>query len=325
MRSRTKTWLAAPALIAVVTAGCGAEHSGQAAGVTAATRQAARASASTQTPQQRAEQDAAMILAAFRPPPTAIRQSTPPVSQLAQPAERPGSADLATRIAWWRAPGQPLTVYGWLRAHPPAGFSLGGTGTIGNDYRKLLPKRPAGVFEWILTYALPDIPGVLTQREMVIQVTAAGSGQAAIRVDADSVWYPARPATERIPAAAQVVTLTPVAGTNPLPAGDRPITVTDPAKVAAIARAVDALPEYIPGTYQSCPADWGRLLRLTFRASAEGPELAVVSASVTGCELVAVTVGGRALPELGGGIQGSHLVQRIMTIAGIGWPGFAAG
>ena len=48
-------------------------------------------------------------------------------------------------------------------------------------------------------FALPAVPGVLTQRELVVLAVRTGS-QTAIRVDAQVVWLPARPARRTGPA-----------------------------------------------------------------------------------------------------------------------------
>jgi hypothetical protein len=80
-------------------------------------------------------------------------------------------------------------------------------------------------------FALPAVPDVLTQRELVVLAVRSGS-QTAIRVDAQVVWLPARPVAERVPPAARVLTVTPVFGFNPAPRAarlDRAFTVTDPA------------------------------------------------------------------------------------------------
>jgi hypothetical protein len=58
---------------------------------------------------------------------------------------------------------------------------------------------------------LPEVPGVLLQRTLLISVASA-SGQTVIRVDAQVTWLPAKPASERIPPAATVVTITEIPG-----------------------------------------------------------------------------------------------------------------
>ena len=104
------------------------------------------------------------------------------------------------------------------------------------------------------TFALPAVPGVLTERELVALATVY-QGQTAIRVDAQVVWLPARSAAERIPAGVTTITVTPVFGFNRNPRAkrlDHAFTVTDPAKVARIVALGNGLTRFPDGTF-SCP------------------------------------------------------------------------
>jgi hypothetical protein len=152
--------------------------------------------------------------------------------------------------------------------------------------------------------------------ELEVSVAADGPGEVAIRVDAQATWLPARPAAERVPAAAQVVTITHLPGSEPQPAGDAPVTITNPATVARIAAIVDALPVFPPGI-ASCPLSDGSAMRLTFRATPSGPALAVAIAQTDGCGSVAVTIGGKSMPTLA---QSASLQQQVATVAGLHWP-----
>jgi hypothetical protein len=151
--------------------------------------------------------------------------------------------------------------------------------------------------------------------ELVVSVAGDGPGKVAIRVDAQVIWLPAKPAAERIPATAKVVTITHVPGFEPQPAGDAPVTITDPGKVARIAAVIDGLPVFPPGV-MSCPLDRGDGMRLTFRATLSGPALAVVMAPNGGCGAVAVTIGGKRMPALG---QAASVQQQVAAIAGLHW------
>jgi hypothetical protein len=120
-------------------------------------------------------------------------------------------------------------------------------------------------------FALPAVPGVLIQRELVVLAVRSGS-QTAIRVDAQVVWLPACPVAERVPPAARVLTVTPVFGLNPDPRAerlDRAFTVTDPATVARVAAVVNSLTRFPDGAF-SCPADSGGQMRLTFHPPTAG-------------------------------------------------------
>jgi len=299
------SWLAVVGAAAVL-AGCGSVQAGQ----RAVPAVPAADVAAHQTPEQRAAASAAAMLAAFIPPPRAVRTGTLAVSLLAQPGNEPMSPDQVTRTGWWRAAGQPQAVLGWIQARKPPGFAGGGAGVMTHG--------GIGVM-WYTDFFLPAVPGVLAVRWLVVSVAADGPGRTAIRSDAFVDWVPARPAAETIPASAQMVTITPVA------AAGHQVTIADPARVARIAAAVNALPVYPPRSAGWCdialPAGGGPAMRLTFRASAGGREIAVVTAYQERCQLVDVVSDGRTMPSLDGA---QTLIQHVLTIAGLRWPDFPA-
>jgi hypothetical protein len=155
----------------------------------------------------------------------------------------------------------------------------------------------------------------------MVNVVDAGGGQAALRVDAQVTWVPAKPASEQVPAAAKVVTISatpgPIVGAK-VPA---PVTISNVATVRRIASLVDGLPVFPPGRY-SCPADLAKAVRMTFRASAGGPPLAVVTAGLTGCQGVNVFVGGTPQPALA---DGAALARQVLDTTGLRWTGYGGG
>src|SRR5579859_5357706 len=91
---------------ALALAGCGTLHAGQTAhagGAGSATT--ARTAHSTGSPAQRAAADADSLLAAFPPPPGAVKTGRLAVSWLASPPETSATPDLVMRTSWWRVPG----------------------------------------------------------------------------------------------------------------------------------------------------------------------------------------------------------------------------
>ena len=234
---------------------------------------------------------------------------------------------MVTATRWWTAPGRPTAVLTWIRAHIPEGFSPAGSGSGGYSPPGGVASVPEPAVQdpetWFDWFSLPVVTGVLTQRWLLVTVAAHGGGQTAIRVDAQVVWLPARPAAERIPPDAEVVTVTPVFGLQPdkkLEPLDPAFTVTSPAKVAAIAGVIDGLPLFPPGTF-SCPADFGGQMRLTFRTSPGGPVVARLTAEYGGCGVVSVSIGGRSMPALSDYLaSGQPLQQRVLAIAGVSWP-----
>jgi hypothetical protein len=305
---RTPIWLAVGGA-ALVLAGCSGQGHSTAGAITTAV--------TTQSPRQLAGADAAGMLATFRPPPGSTRSASIAVQVLSAPPEEQANPDAVLRTAWWRADGKPGAVLAWVRRaaqtwkEGTAEFTLSGSGSSGG---------PAADNMQFDQFTLPAVPDVLSSRWLLVSVADIGADHTAIRVDAEVDWTPPKPAAERVPGAAKVVTITPVAGLRPLPADDRPVTVTNAAKVSRIAAVIDGLPLFPPGEF-GCPADFGRAMRLTFRATPAGPALAVVTGQTGGCGAVQVDIEGKSMPQLW---QSDQLQQHVIAIAGIRWPGFAS-
>ncbi len=305
------------ACAAVALAGCGSQVAGKPAGPAGTGLASSRAGTTSHAapPRQRAAADAARIIADFRRPPGTVR--TGPIASLDNPAVGIGTSDVATATRWWRVPGQPRAVLSWVRAHLPAGFTPGGSGsTTFRDSSGALVESQGDVF------ALPPVPGVLPQRQLVVTAVPY-RGQTALRTDAQVAWLPARPAAERIPSGVRAVTVTPVFGFNPDPRRDRldhAFTVTDPAQVARIVALADALTVYPPGVHP-CPASFGGAMRLAFLDRAGGQVLARFSAQYGGCGVVSVSIGGKTQPALSTYTTSGPLFQdRVLAIAGVRWP-----
>jgi hypothetical protein len=300
-----------------VLSACGSQVAGSPAGRTGSTSPAGATSttAHTASPRQRADADAARIIADFRRPPGAVR--TGRIASLNNPAVAIGLTDVATATRWWRVPGQPRSVLSWIGAHLPSGFTAAGSGsvTFQSSTGALVESRGDA-------FALSPVPGVLPQRQLVVTVMPY-RGQTALRTDAQVSWLPARPAAERIPSGVRAVTVTPVFGLNQDPGRDRldhAFTVTDPAKVARIVALADALTVYPPGT-RSCPASFGGAMRLTFLDHPGGQVLARFTAQYGGCGIVSVSIGGKTEPPLSTYTTSGPLVQdRVLAIAGVRWP-----
>jgi hypothetical protein len=252
-------------------------------------------------PRERAVTDAAAILKAFAVPPGAQRLQQAPRA-LKTPITTVVSTSLVDDVSFWRAPGQPQAVLAWEQAHLPRRFTPGDA-----DF---------GPPSWDRTFSLSPIPGVLNTRDLVVEVTGAGNGQTAIRVDAQVAWQPPRPGLEKVPAATRVITITQLPSLNPHdlrpPA---PVTITSLPVVRRLAALVDNLPLSTTGQAASCPAAFGGRIRLTFRARAGGPPLAVAQGPAP-CGTVQFSVGGKQQPALQ--ITDSFIPQ-ILKLAGLHW------
>jgi hypothetical protein len=261
--------------------------------------------------------DVARIIASFPRPPGAVRTGL--IASLTVPGEGPAATpDIVTATQWWRAPGRPQAVLAWVRAHVPAGFTLGsyGSGSYDPSPSVALPES------WTDEFQLTTVPEVLTERWLVVLVVPDGD-QTAIRVDAQVVWLPARPAAERIPADARVVTITPLFGyqaDKKLERLDPVVTVTNPARVARIATVINGLALFPAGEF-SCPADFGAEMMLTFTTGPAGPVVARATAEYGGCGVLSLSIGGRSMPALSDYTDsGQQVQQEVLTIAGVRWP-----
>ncbi len=210
-----------------------------------------------------------------------------------------------------------------LGSRPYAGL-LSLTGSGGGDYEpEPNPSTTVAGTSYDL-FTLPVVPNVLIQRWLVVLVAPYGN-QTAIRVDAEVVWLPAKPAAERIPPAAKVVTVTPTYDGPPNPVNERAdhaVTITNPATVARIAAAVEALP-IAPPSDGFCTPGPQVMVHLTFRASPRGPVIALVNE--VECWTIAVTIDGSSMPALSDGINAQRQItpslgEQVVTIAGLRWP-----
>jgi hypothetical protein len=285
IRSVPGTALLMAACAAMAVAGCAATHT--------ATGPA--------TPRERAVTDAAAILRAFAVPPGARRLPQAP-DALKVPITTVVSTTLVDKVSFWRAPGQPQAVLAWEQAHLPRRFTPGDA-----DF---------GPPSWDRTFSLPPIPGVLNARDLAVEVTGAGNGQTAIRVDAQVSWQPPRPGRERVPTAARVVTITQLPSLNPhARRPPAPVTITRLAVVRRLAALVDNLPLSTIGPHASCPAVGLGGIRLAFRAGAGGPPLAVAQGPAA-CGTVQFSAGGERQPALQ--ITDSFIPQ-VLNLAGLHW------
>jgi hypothetical protein len=157
---------------------------------------------------------------------------------------------------------------------------------------------------------------VLNTRDLVVEVTGAGHGQTAIRVDAQVSWQPPRPAPDQVPSATRVVTITQLPSLRPHPRRPpAPVTVTDLAVVRRLAALVDSLQPSTIGPAAPCPAPPSGGIRLTFLARAGGPPLAVAQGPAA-CGTVQFSSGGKRQPALQ--ITNSFIPQ-VLKLAGLHW------
>jgi hypothetical protein len=280
---------------AVMVAGCAGPNT-TSGSVTAASRTVA-----SPTPRERAVADAAAILRAFLVPPGGQRLPKAPAA-LKMPSSTVVSTSLVDDVSFWRAPGQPQAVLAWEQAHLPHRFTP--------------EDQSFGPPSWDRTFSLTPIPGVLDARDLVVEVVGAGNGQTVIRVDAQVSWQPPRPASELVPSAARVVTITQLPSL--IPHANRPpapVTITDLVVVRRLAALVDSLELSTIGPGASCPFPPAGGIQLTFLAKAGGPPLAVAQGPEP-CGTVQFSVDGKPQPALQ--ITDSFIPQ-VLKLADLHW------
>jgi hypothetical protein len=314
---------------ALALAGCAVAHPPATAPSHAATATAHPAAATALPPRQRAEADAAAILAAFVVPPGARKLPGPPTGQanlLKNIAGSPASPNWIDKTGFWQVKGDPQQVLAWTAGHVGRSHTDGGVVT-----NLPTPSRPETV--WERDYLLPPVPAVEDMRELTVEVADAGGGQTAIRVDAQVTWLPARTASEMVPAAATAVTLNmipdPRLNSKPPP---RPATVTSPTAVRRVTAMVNALPVFPPGQLE-CGFGRGEVMALvlTFLSAPQGRVLATAYVSTEGCQPVLFAVGSQKITSdagpwnahgvtaLGVPYQGRALAGAILKAAGSKW------
>jgi hypothetical protein len=263
------------------------------------------------SPRQRATADADAIFASFAVPPGARELASAPDlggasgRMLAQ--ARPSQTDVVYTGGWWEAPGRPRAVLTWEQAHVSTGLSQA------DGLRETARGMPVISYD---LFSLPSVQGLLDDRSLLVQAVAAGD-QTLIRVDAQVMWNPSRPAGEVVPSAARVVTLSRVLTVGRPPG---PVTISDPGTVRQITALTNGLALF-PGdpVVPTCLEDQDGQVVLTFRATPDGPALAVATLQALGCRTVYFSVAGKLLPVLGGPIATPVFGAELMHIAGLDW------
>jgi hypothetical protein len=269
------------------------------------------AAKSSPAPQQRAMADADAIFAAFAVPPGARKLASAPdlggASGRMLVQAQPPQTDVVYTGGWWEEPGGPQAVLVWEQAHVSTRFSQA------DGFRETERGSPTITYD---LFSLPSILGLLDNRSLLVQVAAAGN-QTLIRVDAQVMWNPPRPAGEAVPSAARVVTLSRVPASGRPPA---PVTITDPGMVRQLITLTNGLALYpVPPLDPTCLDDQDGQVVLTFRATAGGPALAVATAQAGGCRGVDFTVGGKHQPGLGGPVATQVFGAQVLRVAGLHW------
>lgn len=134
----------------------------------------------------------------------------------------------------------------WVKAHPPAGGALAGTGASG---------RNGTVTSEFLSFQYAPASEVTDGAQLFVSGSRLPDGRTAIRVDADVSWLVLRPVTEQVPSGVRTIVLTFTTSGQQGQPTTQTVTVTDPNQVEEIEWLTDVLPVQQPSAAPpSCPA-----------------------------------------------------------------------
>jgi hypothetical protein len=238
--------------------------------------------------------DARKRLVALQVPPGARPvPSLPSKLHLSGPGVTIGSPNFFELAALWVSPEKPDQVLGWFHGHVPLGSFLSESGSFGTRNRTI--SRELG-------FQFPTLPGIASSRYIRVSVVARGKTGSAFRADSQGVWFIPHAASERIPAAADVMEARLLVDGKT----KRTAVVTDETKLATLAALFDELIPLQPyegsgGGFCECgEKEKERTVVLTFRHGRHGPVLAELSQQLPAGfrNALEVTIDGRSEPGL---------------------------
>ena len=196
--------------------------------------------------QQAAELNAAFVLGSYSSPPGSVRlAAAPPGSGLGAPPSTPTTPDLVDLSKLWSTPGDMTSVIAWAKEHAPAHSTLSGMGESGSNPPGQRPPGAPGsprinvVTMMGIAFALPTSGQALSTLQLLVSVAPDGPGTVVLRLDAQAIWVPTRPAWSFVTAKVTTVTATVWTGAG----GTVPHTATstDPGTVARLRGLVNAM------------------------------------------------------------------------------------
>lgn len=251
-----------------------------------------------------AKRDSERRLQSLRLPPGAIPSQGRPSgvgNLLRSPAGSPAGIRFVSSHGFWKAPGSPRHVLGWLRHHAPPHADL--ESEIGGSAGRGLE------FDW--DYSPPGV----WNASVLITAVARSTGGTAVRADVFDWWELPRSPAARIPTGSHYLSLRVSPGTGIHTEGEdqrepRFISIEEGPLIARLVRLVNREPAYQYTVLPSCgpptSASESHLFTLTFKASRRGPTLAQVSQETPEgpCDALRLKLGGsKVLYPLFGGWQ----------------------
>jgi hypothetical protein len=230
-----------------------------------------------------------------------------PPTHLSFPGTTPATFNLVDRYGLWTTTGTWEELQAWFASHVPPGARLAESQRATGS---------GGVESSGIAVAFPIDWGRFQLSQLEFEVAPLGGGDVGIRIDAQVVWYPSRPRSERVPAGANRVTATiyrdgGIDGRTKEVLGTA--TFTSPPIVRMLAHRVDRLPLSVPGV-RNCPAEIAGEAQLTlvFSGRAGVPKV-VVDDDPTGCRSVTFAIGGKVQASL----TDDGLFQQVQGLLGL--------
>jgi hypothetical protein len=174
--------VAAVAAAGLVCAACASSPAEPGSSSTRTTQTTRATSASGAGNKIRAEAEAARLLAEVQLPAGAVKIATAPSALHDMQEGLSSTSALIDKARFWRVPLSIDAALAWIRAHPPAGLTLGGS----------LSETGPGVETRGIVFADRDT-AAWQQAQLQIGLAPLGVGVSAIRADGVALWIDPRP------------------------------------------------------------------------------------------------------------------------------------
>jgi hypothetical protein len=270
--------------------------------------EAATSAPTTSRPSHRAGEDRAkasaryrarQLLASFTPPAGAVPTGVHP--PLTDAPEKPSTPNLIDLHQSWTVPGDAATVVADLKANPPAGMEVGGSGSGSG------PNQPT---VYSVDYRDSAVDLVSLDGGLEVSVVQAGPGRVALRADALATWLPTRTSDQQVGSREKQVVIVHRSPSGTGTMTRHTATVTRHADLARIVKSIAELKRSLPGA-RSCPMDNGEQFQLSFSKGAGTPVDATVTVEVGGCGDVTLHLAGKPPLDLQGSPELTALLQQL--------------
>jgi hypothetical protein len=255
-----------------------------------------------------AEAEVTSLLTSISPPSAAAETASEPAGFGTIPAflrSPPGTVNpnLVVARRWWTVASEPAQVLAYMKAHLPIGATVQGEGIFSVPGSAV--EHEDIELEW------PEVNDVLQTRRLTISVGKLPDGQTGLLAEAEVVWLTPRPASERIPPGAHILTIHERGAVGGNVPRQHPLRITSAEKIDRVVRTLNTLHVLqsdagsIPGGL--CPLfDLGIRVTIGLYREQHSAPLALVSFDPD-CVNATVSIDGRRRAPLEQGLLLVHL------------------